>query len=163
MVKRFFYFLALGGFLVSCASDGGNGSGDEFEVPDSLFEETPLVVSEEVIEDIVENVSSPIEMAALIKSSGVPFSQAYLNKTDNVDGLNTSFKRALNLGVFGADLGYLNMYNKTGSVISYISAIKTLSEELKVGQFFDFGTLKRLATNNTNLDSLMYISVSSFN
>ncbi|RPH73364.1 hypothetical protein EHM76_05405 [bacterium] len=32
-----------------------------------------------------------------------------------------------------------------------------------MGQFFDFSTLKRLATNSKNLDSLMYISVHSFN
>jgi hypothetical protein len=55
------------------------------------------------------------------------------------------------------------MYNKTSAVIDYISAIKTLADGIKVGQFFDFTTLKRLATNNQNLDSLMYISVHSFN
>ncbi|MBN2812849.1 MAG: hypothetical protein JXQ80_02165, partial [Bacteroidales bacterium] len=36
-------------------------------------------------------------------------------------------------------------------------------DAIKVGQFFDFTTLKRLATNSKNLDSLMYISVHSFN
>jgi len=38
-----------------------------------------------------------------------------------------------------------------------------LADDIKVGQFFDFQTLKRLATNNSNLDSLMDISVRSFN
>lgn len=161
--KLLFLFMVAAAFLASCGSDNSGNTGDEFIIPDSLFEEEPLVIAEEVMDDIIENVSSPIEMAALIKNSGVPFSQKYLNDPDNLDNLNTSFKKALSLGVYGADLGYLNMYNKTGSVLSYISAIKTLSEDLKVGQFFDFTTLKRLATNNTNLDSLMYISVSSFN
>jgi uncharacterized protein involved in propanediol utilization len=55
------------------------------------------------------------------------------------------------------------MYNKTSAVIDYLTAIKTLSDAIKVGQFFDFTTLKRLATNSKNLDSLMYISVHSFN
>jgi len=47
--------------------------------------------------------------------------------------------------------------------IDYIQAIKTLADGIRVGQFFDFTTLKRLATNNQNLDSLMYISVQNFN
>ena len=47
--------------------------------------------------------------------------------------------------------------------MDYLTAIKTLADNIKVGQFFDFTTLKRLATNNQNLDSLMYISVHSFN
>ena len=80
-----------------------------------------------------------------------------------VQNYNTSFKKAIGLGIFGADLGYQNMYNKTSGVIEYISAIKTLADGIRVGQFFDFTTLKRLATNNRNLDSLMYISVQNFN
>jgi hypothetical protein len=55
------------------------------------------------------------------------------------------------------------MYNKTSAVIDYLTSIKILSDAIKVGQFFDFTTLKRLATNSKNLDSLMYISVHSFN
>jgi hypothetical protein len=55
------------------------------------------------------------------------------------------------------------MYNKTSSVIQYITAIKNLADGISVGQFFDFTTLKRLVTNNENIDSLMYISIHSFN
>ncbi len=143
----------------SCTKKGG----DDIEIPDELFADKPLMISQEAMEDIIDNISSPVEMAALLKSTGVPFSQKMLAPTDRIDNLNTNFKQALNLGVYGCDLGYLNMYGKTGSVLNSMSAIKTLSEELRIGQFFDFNTIKRLATNNENLDSLMYISVSSFN
>lgn len=122
-----------------------------------------LPVSEAAMSQVVENVSSPVEMAALIKSIGVPFSQKYMATTDNADSYNTSYSKAFNLGIFGADLGYLNMYSKTSSVLEYITVIKKLAEGINVGQFFDFNTLKRLATNNENIDSLMYISVHSFN
>jgi hypothetical protein len=80
-----------------------------------------------------------------------------------VGNLTTAYQQALNLGIYAADLGYLNLYNKNTAVIDYLSAIKTLSDQIKVGQFFDFTMLKRLATNSQNLDSLMYISVHSFN
>jgi hypothetical protein len=122
-----------------------------------------LPVAKEAMSQVVQNVSSPVEMAALIKSIGVPFSQKYLASTDNADSYNTSYSKAFNLGIFGADLGYLNMYSKTSSVLEYITVIKKLAEGINVGQFFDFNTLKRLATNNENIDSLMYISVHSFN
>ncbi|MCK4661840.1 MAG: hypothetical protein KAT68_03160 [Bacteroidales bacterium] len=162
MDMKFFYFILFVMFFASCVSDG-NKDGD-VEIPiDSLFNEKPLLISDEAMEDIIQNISSPVEMAALLKATGVPFSKKYLCSTDKLDNLNTNFKRALNLGVYGADLGYLNMYNKTGSVLTNMSAIKRLSEALSIGQFFDFSTIKRLATNNENLDSLMYISVASFN
>jgi len=164
MKIKLIYFLLLALIVASC---GGNKEGkiseDLEDVPDSLFDEKPLLISEGAMDDIIQNISSPVEMAALLKATGVPFSQKYLCSTDNVNNFKTSYKRAISLGVFGADLGYLNMYNKTGTVISNMSAIKTLSDELRVGQFFDFNTIKRLALNNENLDSLMYISVASFN
>jgi len=55
------------------------------------------------------------------------------------------------------------MYNKTGSVIDYLTTLKDLANSINVGQFFDFSTLKRLASNSSNIDSLKYISVHSFN
>jgi hypothetical protein len=151
--------------LVFGCRSGNKGSNYDanFDVPDSVVTEGELEVSDEAMSNIVQNISSPVEMAALIKALGVPFSNRYLASTDDVDNYNTNFKQALSLGIYGADLGYLNMYNKTTTVIDYLSAIKKLSDALKVGQFFDFTTLKRLATNNTNHDSLMYISVHSFN
>ncbi len=162
MIKKLVYVLAVVLIFGSCRSGEKQTSETEFEVPDSVLN-TEVPISEDVMQNIIQNISSPIEMAALIKELGVPYSNKYLSSTDRVNKLSNSFKQSLNLGIYGADLGYLNMYNKTSAVIDYISAIKTLADEIKVGQFFDFTTLKRLATNNQNLDSLMYISVHSFN
>ncbi|PKP09987.1 MAG: hypothetical protein CVU09_08765 [Bacteroidetes bacterium HGW-Bacteroidetes-4] len=151
-------------FLSACSGNSNKKISDDIEIPEEIFgDDKPLLISQEAMEDIIDNISSPVEMAALLKSTGVPFSQKLLASTNRIDKLNTNFKQALNLGVYGCDLGYLNMYEKTGSVINNMTAIKSLANELRIGQFFDFNTIKRLATNNENLDSLMYISVSSFN
>lgn len=165
MSKRLIYILITLLIFAACGSDKpkDNNYNDEFEIPDSVIYEGEYEISDEAMKDIVQNISSPVEIAALLKAVGVPYSKEYLATTDYVDNYNTSFKKALGLGIFAADLGYQNMYNKTGSVIDYISTIKTLADGIRVGQFFDFTTLKRLATNNQNLDSLMYISVQNFN
>jgi hypothetical protein len=160
--KLIFAVLALA-LIASCKSGTDSRPGTKFEIPDSVIYANALEISTEVMSDIISNVSSPVEMAALIKSIGVPFSNQYLAPTKNVDLYNTNFKRAFNLGVFGADLGYLNMYNRTSSVIDYITAIRRLADGLAVGQFFDFAALRRLVSSQQNLDSLMYISVHSFN
>jgi len=166
MNKQLIYILLSLLLLAACGgSDKPKDTdfSDEFNIPDSVIYDGNLQISEEAMEDIVQNISSPVEISALIKAVGVPYSKDYLATTDYVDNYNTNFKKAIGLGIFGADLGYQNMYNKTGSVIDYISAIKTLADGIRVGQFFDFTTLKRLVTNNQNLDSLMYISVQNFN
>ncbi len=158
--KKIIYVVFIVALAMACKS---NGTKDNLDIDDSDIVEGELEISGEVMQDIIQSVSSPVEMAALVKSLGVQFSNKYLAPTDRVDELSTSFKQAFNLGVYGADLGYLNMYNKTANVIDYISAIKSLADKIRVGQFFDFTTLKRLAQNSQNIDSLMYLSVHSFN
>jgi len=151
-------------FMYGCG--GGETNSGDIEIPDSIKagpSAKMLEVGQEVIDDLVQNVSSPVEMAALIQKVGVPFSKDYLSDPDNIDDYNTSFKKSINLGILAADLGYMNIYDKTSMILDHITAIKKVSDDLKIGQFFDFSTLKRLASNNENLDSLMYISTSSFN
>lgn len=150
----------------SCAGGGNKkekAQEDELILPDSIKGDAPLKLSEEIIGDVIQNISSPVEMANLIKSTGVDFSQQILNNPENISKYSTSYKRALNLGVFSADLGYINSYDKSNIVVSYLLAVKNLADGIRVGQFFDFEALKRMATNSSNLDSLMQMSVSSFN
>lgn len=161
MMKKLILYLLPLIFVISCKPGGGRNSG--LAAPDSVLNQGALEVSGQAMNEIIENISSPVEIAALMKRVGAPFSNKYLASTDNVSNFNTAYQQAFNLGIYGADLGYLNMYNKTSSVLNYLTAIKKLSDDVQVGQFFDFTTLKRLATNNQNLDSLMYISVHSFN
>jgi hypothetical protein len=161
-IAKLFIGLLLMFALGSCNRTGSSSSGGLGEIPEDSINKG-LVISEEGIKDFIDNISSPVEMAALVKSLDAQFSGRYLAPTDHVDNYTTDFQQAFNLGIYGADLGYLNIYNKTNAVLDYIGAIKTLSDGVKVGQFFDFTTLKRLAQNNQNLDSLMYISVHSFN
>lgn len=54
------------------------------------------------------------------------------------------------------------MYEKTGSSIDILSSIRKLAEGIKVGQFFDFETIKRLSLSKSNLDSLLFMSIDSY-
>ncbi len=163
MIRNTLLLLCSLALVVSCQSKQSKRFEVVFDEPDSIEIAADLQISEEALEEIVQNVSSPIEMSALIKEIGTPFSIDYLATTDFVDRYNTSYQMAFSLGVFGADLGYLNIYDKNTQIVDYLTSINKLADGIKVGQFFDFTTLKRLATSRENLDSLMYISVNSFN
>jgi len=132
------------------------------ELNDTLYSES-VTISQQAISKIIDNLSSPVEIAALLKKVGAPFSQNALANPDALTFLTTENQQAFFLGIYGSDLGYLNIYNKRSTVVNYLTAIKKLSESLRIGQFFDFATLKRLAINDNNLDSLIFISVHSFN
>lgn len=148
--------------LPGCSQCSRSGIDADFDIPDSLASKAP-VVQEGVIGEMVENISSPVETAALIKRLKVPFDKDLMIPTKAASNFNTNFQKALGLGLYGTDLGYLNMYEKTSEVLSYISVVKDLADGIQVGQFFDFASLKRLATNNESLDSLIVISQQSYN
>ena len=152
-------FISCGG----CSNQKSKSADDALTLPDSLITDAPLELSEDIMGEVIQNISSPVEMANLIKASGVEFTQRILNNPDNVSKYETSYKRALNLGVFSADLGYINIFDKNNVVFSYLLAVKDLADGIRVGQFFDFEALRQMASNSSNLDSLMEMSVSSFN
>lgn len=149
--------------VCSCRNSNTKQGGLSFPVADSVPAGEAEKLSEEAIADIVQNIASPVEIAALLQNMEVPFSAEYLAPTQGADRLTTNFQKAVMLGVYGADLGYLNMYEKTGNSVDVLSTIKRLADGLRVGQYFDFETLKRLSVSKSNLDSLLFLSVSSYN
>ncbi len=143
---------------VSC-----NSGGDSNKPPENIGTEDGPIVDPEAINKIIESFSSPIETAALIEDLKVAYSNKYLIPTEVASEFDSNYKKALGLGMLSSDLGYLNVYQRTNSIVEYLTVIRRLSDDLDVDQFFDFQTLKRLATNNEDLDSLMFLSVNSYN
>ena len=139
IIKRVGFLLALTVLLYSCMSDTAKKAKNEFEMPDSLVStdttsgEQALDQTKDMVDHMVDNLGSPIETIALLKSLGIPFNSTLLASNDDVDRFNSSYSQAAALGIYGADLGYLNFYGKTSHVLSYISTVKGLADELKVG------------------------------
>ncbi|MDT8401611.1 MAG: hypothetical protein RQ743_07950 [Bacteroidales bacterium] len=149
--------------VFSCRNTGNKGSEFIFPENDSIPVKEAEKLSQEAIDDIVQNIGSPVEMASLLIDLEVPFIAEHLASIEEAENLSTNYQKALRLGIYGADLGYLNIYEKTGNAVETLSIINKLAEGLRVGQFFDFETLKSLAINRRNIDSLLFLSVHSYN
>lgn len=129
---------------------------------DSLNNATS-VINEEAVSSILEQIPSPLEISMLLKQSGARYNRSILNPADNISRYNSSYKKALNLGIYGADLGYTNIYGENVEGIHYLSSIKTLANDLSIGHFFDINTISKLAANSNNLDSLLLVTTQNFN
>jgi hypothetical protein len=160
-MKSLFYTLLAGLFLVSC---GGDKKPDMAEIADDLAatEQAFPEISSENIEAILSSIPHPLELASHVQQSGIVYNADLLNDPDNYSRYNTSNKRALNLGIYGADLGYTNLYSQVQDGISYLNAVGKLADDLNIGQFFNFDDLRRLIDNNQNLDSLLMITNQNF-
>jgi hypothetical protein len=163
-MKRRLLLILLVLFLgFSCRNSKSKSSEFVFPQSDTIPVSEAEKLSPEAIADISRNISSPVEIANLLQSMQVPFSQNYLAEAIDPNRQSTAFDKALELGILGADLGYLNMYEKTGSSLEVLSSIRKIAEDIKVGQFFDFESIKRLSRNKSNLDSLLFVSIDSYN
>lgn len=154
--------------LVACFAFACNSSKkpDEqafLESLDSAAIEQGPAVSEEVISSIIQQIPSPLEISVLLKESGTKYDRSLLNSPDNISKYNSNYRKALNLGIYGTDLGYTNIYEQNQDGLDYMTSIKELADGLSIGQFFDIETIGRLATNSKNLDSLLLITTKNFN
>jgi hypothetical protein len=155
----------IGLILIVLSACGPGKKPDEqafLESLDSAKTEGPTI-SEEVIGDILQQIPSPNEISVILKESGKKYNVSYLNPADNRSKYNSNYKKALNLGIYGTDLGYTNIYEQNQDGVKYMEAIKDLADGLNIGQFFDIETVGRLATNSKNLDSLLLITTQNFN
>jgi len=109
------------------------------------------------INDRLFSVPSPFQVALLVKDNNVPFDKNLLNPVKNQVNYSTNYKQALNLGIYGADLSYLNIYEQLPDAASYFAVVKVLSKELGISSTLDESIMKRIENNNDNKDSLLYI------
>ena len=135
--------IAVMGACTSCNGEGEgetntNGTTEILNFDEQTFFENIDQSKVAQINAIVEGFTSPVEMAAMIKGNHIEFSKEYLVKTSIADNYETNIKKALGLGILSADLGYLNIYSKTGQMIDFLVAINTIAGDLRAAQFLDF-------------------------
>lgn len=155
----------IAGLLLSLALACSSGNKSEEQAFEDALADTEFqgeAISGEV-NDILHRIPSPLEISVLLKESGKKYNGDLLNSPDNRSRYNTNYKRALNLGIYGTDLGYTNIYEQTQDGIRYMATIKDLANELNIGQFFEMETIGRLVSNSDNLDSLLLITTQNFN
>lgn len=146
---------AIPAMLLFTACGGGeekaDGKDDLVEVPDTI-KTTVVNVGGELF-----SIPSPMQTALLIQKSGIAYDKSILHAHNKVNTYSTDFARALNLGIYGADLGYVSLYNQNQDALGYLTALKQLADKLGVSSAFDNNTMKRIESNISNKDSLMVL------
>jgi hypothetical protein len=166
-MKNLLYSVFVCSLFFACNSSSDTAQSDEAKLQQMMDSANAAPqdnrLPEATVGEILNQIPSPIETSVLIKKTGGIYNKEILNPSENAQGYSTNYKKALNLGVYGADLGYINIYEKNKESLYYLNSIKSMADGLNIGQFFDFETIKRLANNNKNADSLLNITTDNFN
>ena len=114
------------------------------------------------IEGKVFSVPSPIQTAFLLKEVGTEFQSALMHNTDDAKKYVTTHEKALNLGIYGADLGYSTIYDQSQEALAYMAVSKRLTEDLGISGIYNEELLERFENNIGNEDSLMTLVSDAF-
>ena len=145
--------------LVSCGGDVSNSVEDQM----NDLDQSDVKVSKEAIDQLIQSFPSPIETSTIIQKAGNEFSSELLIPTKKLDRFVSSYDKAMAMGAFGGDMGYINIYGKSFVAIDYLAAIRLLSVDLEIDRFFNFEDMVRMAKSASNIDSLQQMSTESFN
>ena len=103
------------------------------------------------------SIPSPMQTALLIQKSGITYDKTILNAGSKNSQYISDYFKALNLGIYGANLGYVSLYNQTQDALAYLGAVKTLADKIGVSAAFDQVTMKRINDNISNKDSMLVL------
>jgi len=142
-----------------CNSDGNNEDKIEQNIESNIDSMQGTLIK---FDNTLFSIPSPYEIAFLVKNSNLDFDKSLLNPYNKSHNYTNNFQKALNLGVYGANLGYLNVFEQNSEGIQYFSVIKILSQELGIENAFDKQTITRIENNLGNKDSLMFIISNSY-
>jgi len=138
--------------LVGCGSEGGDesiGVNDSIPVLDSIPQHTS--------DNAFYSIPSPIQLGQMLQRAGATYDEKVLNPKDNATKYSKTESKALNLGVYGADLSYSAVFNQSQQVMTYLSSSKKLAEELGLTTSFSAAVMERMEKNSGNRDSLLSI------
>ena len=149
------------GFVVACGGeeiivDTEEGDGTDVSVISDRVLDSSSGLNN-MINGRMFSIPSPIQMATLIKSKVGIYNEKLLTDPETVSSFTTNFKRAINMGVYGADLGYATIYENNTKAVSYLSSIEKLSDELGIAGAFNQSLLERFIENGNNPDSMLTI------
>ncbi|NOQ70739.1 MAG: hypothetical protein GQ574_01985 [Crocinitomix sp.] len=147
--------------LVSCGGEGVDVSVDQPDTNELVIVTNDVLDSAQSMNTNINgkifSIPSPIQMVSLLKSQDDVFNESVLTDPKNVENFTTTFKRAINMGVYGADLGYATIYEKNIQAVSYLSSVDKLSNELGISGAFDASLVERFIDNGSNQDSMLVI------
>lgn len=156
MKKRFLqgftFFLIASLGLSSCGDSQPDLEVDMDETVDSI-------ISHETAEPVISySVPTPNELFEIVKAMGGTLNMSLINSLENTDKYVDLKSKALNFGVYSADLGYMSCFDNGIEFLKYTKAIEDLASDLGISEVFDKTLIDRIENNEENYDSLFRIS-----
>ncbi len=154
-MKKLLYVFLLSLATVTFTSCGGGGKSPEEK------EEEKKELSTFVEREFDYPIPTSYEVTNRLQKANANFVFNITNPPENVDKYISEWQKAMNLGIYGADLSYASTYNKQDETTQFLNASRQLIDDLNITSAFNEGMLQRLEENIDNKDELILIITES--
>ena len=127
------------------------------------LDEKEVTSKDKLVKEVIDYpLPTAFEVTKLLIDAGAGFILDLTNDVGNVNTYISLKSKALNLGVYGADLSYAATYNQTQETMQYLEVSSKLVDELQISTAFNQTLVERVEKNIDNVDSLIIIISDSF-
>ncbi|MBU0488934.1 MAG: hypothetical protein KKD31_13380 [Bacteroidetes bacterium] len=140
-------------------SCGGSG-----EQNDNQGKDTVVVNADSLNANTGEafRIPPPVDLFIFMRDQGVAFQTDLVNPVDNAAKYNTQVSKAVNFGVYAADLAYCAFNENNQKTADYYVTTKGLADDLGISKGFNQEVTDRIDKNINNSDSLYAITKEAY-
>jgi hypothetical protein len=120
--------------------------------PDSVIEKS----------EIFYGLLTPVEITEIFSRLETAYNIDMLNPMENAENYLSASKAALNLGIYGADLSYLKMFDLNTEMLKYLTAVRKLSNRLNIPMEYFTDPLDKIENNMADTDSVLALANSAY-
>lgn len=113
-------------------------------------------------QNVFNTIPSRATILELTKLANTEYNVEYLNNPDEVSKYSLESSRALNLGVYGADLNVASIYEQTQESMLFFKCVSIIAKSIGVSNSFDENMGDRMIANQSNRDSTLNIITQAF-
>jgi hypothetical protein len=111
---------------------------------------------------VISDIPFPFEILDNLYAKRIPFNQRIMNSVSNASKYSQYHMKALNLGIYGADLSYAVTFEQFQAIGSYVKTTKMLAEELNIPLAFNQSMMDKYNKYKDNKDSLTRVVYDSY-
>lgn len=143
-------------FAYTSCTSGKKENNDESNIDSTGITDTePAEVPDIEINMDEYPVPLPFQISETLQEAGVEYDYQYSNSNQNIYKYKDDAYRAMNIGVYGADLSVANVYNEIQETQAYISSLRELADELQLPESFDSEKIEQYITNHDTLKEVI--------
>ncbi|MFN8258629.1 MAG: hypothetical protein U0W24_23265 [Bacteroidales bacterium] len=150
-VKLSMIIVALSMLVVGCSNSGQTGE-----------ETTDSISVDKQVKKLVNPVPTPVQITDMLNKAGASYIIGIANRPDRADTYFTESAKALNLGIYGADMCYSATYGMTQETTNFFMCTKKLRDGLDIQTPENDSVAAKLEANISNRDSIYSILNRSF-